>query len=85
MRTLKDFVVLGAGVAAAVYLVYPSLSIFELIPDAVPIIGSMDEATATVVLVSAFRYYGVDLSRLFKRDDMPDAPDEKRKLPPPQA
>jgi uncharacterized membrane protein YkvA (DUF1232 family) len=84
MRTFKDLVVLGAGLAAAVYLVYPSFSLFELIPDAVPFVGSIDEATATVVLVSAFRYYGVDLSRLFQRDDTPDPTDDKRRLPPPQ-
>jgi len=71
MRTFKDIVVLGAGLAAAVYLVYPSLSVFELLPDALPVVGSLDEASATVVLVSAFRYFGVDLSRLFKRDELP--------------
>ena len=71
MPTFKDVIVFGAGLAAAIYLVYPSLSVFELLPDALPIVGSLDEATATVVLVSAFRYFGVDMSRLFKRDALP--------------
>ena len=79
MRTFKDVVVFGAGLAAAVYLVYPSFGVFELLPDALPLVGSLDEASATVVLVSAFRYFGVDLSRLFKRDALPSGD------PPPHA
>jgi uncharacterized membrane protein YkvA (DUF1232 family) len=71
MRTFKDIAVLGVGLAAAVYLVYPSLGIFELIPDALPVVGNIDEATATVLLVSAFRYFGLDLASLFKRDALP--------------
>lgn len=68
----KNLAVFSVGLFAAVYLVYPSFSVFELIPDAVPFIGSLDEATATLLLVGAFRYYGIDLARLFKRDDQPD-------------
>lgn len=45
------------GIVCALYLVYPSLGIFELIPDAIPIIGSLDEAAATTGLL-------VSLSRL---------------------
>lgn len=81
MRSLKDLTVLGAGLIAAAYLVYPSFGLLEFIPDALPIVGNLDEATATVILVSAFRYYGVDLSRLFQRDNQPD---DRDKLPPPK-
>ncbi len=38
-----------AGVCA-LYLVFPTLGVFELIPDAMPIIGSLDEAAATTGL-----------------------------------
>lgn len=82
MRILKDLTVAGVGLVAAIYLVYPSLGIFEFIPDALPLVGNLDEATATVLLVSAFRYYGVDLSRLFNRDSRAD--DDTQQLPPPR-
>lgn len=67
MRSLKDLTVVALGGAAALYLVYPSLAIFELLPDALPIVGSIDEASATLILASAFRYFGVDLAHLFRR------------------
>ena len=40
------------------YLVYPSLGIFELIPDAIPVVGSLDEAAATAGLLYAFNGLG---------------------------
>ncbi len=49
------------------YLTFPTLGIFELIPDAVPVFGSMDEAAATVLLINTLNYYGLDLSRLYGR------------------
>lgn len=79
MRLLKNLVVLAVGFLAALYLIYPSFGWLEFIPDAMPLIGSMDEATATLLLVSAFRYFGLDLAQLFKRDDTP----ETIELPPP--
>lgn len=68
-RLLKDMVVLSLAAVAGLYLVYPSLGVFELIPDAFPIVGSLDEATATLIILNALRYYGVDLSRLFGRNE----------------
>jgi len=70
MRLFKEMLIIALGAFAAIYLMYPSLGVFELIPDAVPILGSLDEASATLILLNTFRYYGVDLSRIFgKRDD----------------
>ena len=40
----------AVGFVCVLYLVYPSLGIFELIPDALPIVGSLDEAAATTGL-----------------------------------
>lgn len=62
----KTFVVV-AGVLAGLYLVYPSFGIFELLPDNIPFIGNVDEATASMVLLAALRYFGYDLTDLFKR------------------
>lgn len=78
-RLLKEMFVLALAAVAAIYLIYPSLGVFELIPDAIPLIGSLDEASATLILVNTFRYYGLDLSRLYgKRGDQPRLPDGRR-------
>ncbi len=56
-----------AGALALLYLIYPSLSIFELIPDAVPLVGNLDEAGAMLLLTNALAWYGIDLNRLGRR------------------
>lgn len=65
MRLFKEMFIILLGLAAFVYLIYPSLGVFELIPDALPLIGSIDEGTASLILISVLRYYGLDLTRLF--------------------
>lgn len=77
-RLLKEMVILAVAVIAAIYLVYPSLGFFELIPDAVPLIGSLDEASATLILVGTLRYYGLDISKLYGKREQP------KPLPPPR-
>ena len=44
------------------------MGIFEL-PDTLPIIGNMDEAAATAFFLSSLRYFGLDLTNLFGKDD----------------
>ncbi len=83
LRLVKEMVIVFIGLFAAVYLVYPSLGVFELIPDAIPLVGSMDEAGATVLLVNTLNYYGINLTALYGK------PDKKKRqrvmrLPPPQ-
>lgn len=58
---VRDAVVLLLGLVALIYLVFPTLGVFELIPDVIPIIGNLDEAGATVILVNALAYYGISL------------------------
>ena len=62
---MKKILVGLAGVLAALYLLNPTLGVFELIPDNIPFIGNLDEATATMVLIAAMRYFGWDVSDLF--------------------
>lgn len=41
-----------AGIAlAAVYLVNPGAGVFELLPDALPVVGNLDEAAMTALLL----------------------------------
>ncbi len=37
----------------------------EFLPDNIPLVGNLDEATATMVLLGALRYFGLDLTQLF--------------------
>ncbi len=78
-RLFKEMMVIGLGVIALVYLMNPTLGILELIPDNLPLIGNLDEAGATLILLNTLRYYGVNLDRLYGR-----ARNDKH-LPPGQA
>lgn len=63
----KDILVGLIGLLSLLYLLNPTAGLFELIPDVVPFVGNLDEATASMLLLSALRYFGWDLSDLFKR------------------
>lgn len=59
-----------AGLLSLVYLLNPTAGILELIPDNIPLVGNLDEATAVAIILACFRYYGIDLTRfLGKRLD----------------
>jgi hypothetical protein len=64
---MKTFFVALAGLLSALYLANPTLGVFELLPDNIPLVGNVDEATASMVLLGALRYFGYDLTDLFKR------------------
>jgi len=66
-RLFKEMLVIFLGFVAGIYLIFPTLGIFELIPDAIPLIGSLDEAGATVLLLNVMNYYGIDVTRFFNR------------------
>lgn len=65
MRILKEMFILAIGFLAFVYLINPTAGFIEFIPDALPIVGNIDEGFATMVLLSVLRYYGLDLGRIF--------------------
>jgi uncharacterized membrane protein YkvA (DUF1232 family) len=60
------------GLLSLLYLVNPGLGVFEFIPDNLPVVGNLDEATATFLLLNCLAYFGLDLRHLFKRE--PRAP-----------
>jgi hypothetical protein len=68
----KDIIVIGVGILAAIYLVNPTAGFLELIPDNFPIIGNIDEAGATMILLSVARYFGMDIANLFRRESAQD-------------
>ena len=60
-RAIKPLLVILVGVLAAIYLLNPGAGFIELIPDNIPIIGNLDEAGATMILLSCLAYFGIDL------------------------
>ncbi len=67
MKKAKDVFILLLGVIALIYILNPGAGIFELLPDNLPFVGNIDEATAGIILVACFRYFGFDIANLFKR------------------
>lgn len=63
--TMKKLLIAFAGLLAFIYLVNPTLGLFEFLPDNLPLVGNVDEATATMVLLGVLRYFGWDLTNLF--------------------
>lgn len=64
---MKPLLVTFAGLLALIYLLNPTFGVFEFIPDNIPLLGNLDEATATMVLLGALRYHGLDFTRMFTR------------------
>ena len=62
---MKKLFVAVAGVLAFIYMVNPTFGVFEFLPDNIPLVGNLDEATATMVLLGALRYFGWDMTSLF--------------------
>ncbi len=69
---LKNIVVIVIGLLSLVYLLNPGAGLFELIPDNIPIIGNLDEAAAVLLLLSCLRYFGIDISNVFKKEKSHD-------------
>jgi hypothetical protein len=61
---LKDALVFLIGAAAGVYIMWPSL-IPDFVPDMLPFLGQLDDNTAMLVILSCFRYFGLDLTNIF--------------------
>lgn len=66
-RSTKDLMVLVIIVISGLYLINPTMGIFELIPDNLPIIGNLDEGVATTLLLSGLSYFGYNFTDIFKR------------------
>lgn len=75
---MKSTFVAIAGLLALVYLLNPTMGVFELLPDNLPFIGNLDEATATMVLIAALRYFGWDISDLFTKKKAIDFTNDKK-------
>ena len=66
---MKSVIVAIVGIISLVYIINPTAGFIELIPDNFPIVGNLDEAAATVLLLSCLSYFGIDLFNIFKKDN----------------
>lgn len=64
---LKSVIVFIIGLFSALYILNPGAGIFELIPDNIPLVGNIDEATAVVILLACLRYFNIDLGNFFNK------------------
>lgn len=62
---MKKLIVATIGVLSGFYLLNPGFGILEIIPDAIPLIGNLDEGAATFLLLSSLAYFGIDLRQYF--------------------
>ena len=72
MKIIQSIIAAGAGIVSFIYLLNPTAGI-DLIPDVFPIIGNLDEAAATTILIAALAYFGYDATRLFGRANVSPA------------
>lgn len=66
-RSSRDTLVIIIMSISVLYLINPTAGIFEFIPDAIPIIGNIDEGIATTLLLSGMSYFGYNITEIFKR------------------
>jgi uncharacterized membrane protein YkvA (DUF1232 family) len=69
-RTLfKSIGMFITGVIGLIYILNPTAGLIEIIPDNLPVIGNLDEAAAVLLMLAALRYFGFDLTKIFKKED----------------
>lgn len=56
--TGRGLLAIVGGLIGGIYLLNPTAGLFELIPDNLPIVGNLDEAAATALLIFAIREIG---------------------------
>jgi len=54
-RLTRAVLPLGGIMLAGLYLLNPSAGLFELLPDALPVVGNLDEAAMTALLLHCLR------------------------------
>ena len=65
---MRGLIVFGLGAISVMYLFNFGAGFIEIIPDNFPIIGNLDEAAAVALLLNCFRYFGIDLTNIFKKN-----------------
>lgn len=61
MKVIKGILVLLLGLLSVAYLTNLGAGVLEFIPDNFPLIGNLDEAGATLLLLNCLAYFGISL------------------------
>ena len=64
---MKSVMVFFIMIISLVYLFNPGAGFLDFIPDNFPIVGNLDEAGATALFLACLRYFGLDITKIFKR------------------
>ena len=64
---MKNIIVFLMGIISFLYLLNIGVGVIELIPDNIPFVGNLDEAGAAALLIMCLRYFGLDLTKIFKK------------------
>ena len=86
MQLIKSLFVLLLGAISALYLLNVGAGIVEFVPDNLPLVGNIDEATATFLLLNCLAYFGVNIGPLRKllptdkrlKTEPPGSPGDKK-------
>ena len=65
---LKNALVAGLALLSLLYIINPTAGLWEILPDNLPLIGNLDELTASLILFNAFQYFGFDVFSLLFTD-----------------
>lgn len=65
---IKNIFVAILGIISLLYILNPGMGFIEVIQDYIPFAGNLDEGGAAVLLLMCLRYFGLDLTKLFKRE-----------------
>ena len=61
MSIVKSLFIAVVGLLSAVYLANIGVGVIEFIPDNLPVVGNIDEALATLLLLNSLAYFGINL------------------------
>jgi hypothetical protein len=64
---VKNVFAIFLGLFGFFYILNPTAGVIEFIPDNIPIIGNLDEASAVLLIVGCFRHFNIDLFKYFKK------------------
>jgi len=67
MKIINSLIIGGLGLFSVIFLLNPGAGFFFEIPDNIPIIGNLDEAAAAALLISCLAYFGLDVTKIFKK------------------
>ena len=62
LRLAVTMIITGLGLVGGCYMLNPTGG-FDLLPDNLPLLGNLDEAGATTLVLLALSYWGFDVTR----------------------